>query len=865
MSTQQTTSANRSPGIETSSDQLSGLTSAEVEERRAQGLGNTVSVTSTRPYPEIIRHNVFTLINVVLYATCAMLIAIGLYGDAVVTIGLVLFNVVISTAQEIRTKRSLDKISVLTWPRATVLRESQERAVDPGELVQGDLLVVSAGDQIVADGPLVGGKGIEVDESLLTGESEPVHKEIGDKVLSGTFCVSGNGIYRAETVGQASVANRLTRGARKFRQSKTPMQQDMELIVRGTVLAVVFVGGPVLMDLIARAIAVVIRRVDQPSEIAIRLAFGGYPVEDTVRSAAVILALIPQGLVLMVAVTYAAAALRLAGTGVLIQQTNAMESLSHVDVLCLDKTGTLTTNELFVDDVVPFGIERGELEQCAGDFAANTSSRNKTSDAIGTAFPGRQRRVVGDVPFSSARKWSAITVDDDHGQGVFVMGAPDVLAPHLSDHGDFGDVVAEWSGKGRRVILLACNPDPRSLDDSIDAPQLPELQPVGLIGLVDGLRHESRETLKHFQDLGVRLKLISGDDPRTVAALARNAGFPIEGDVVSGRELSDLDDDEFAEYAARGSVFGRTTPDQKERLIAALQRDGKYVAMTGDGVNDVPALKRANMGIAMRSGSDAARGVADLVLLEDSFGALPKAFAEGQRIVSGMQDIAALFLVRSLSVMLILVGAAFVTVPFPLTPRDNALLAFLTVGVPTLGLAAWAKPDTARNRLLRPIARFAIPASIMVATLSLITFMTWWRLTHDVDESQSVLTTTAVLCGLVLLPFIQPPTRWFVGGDEYSGDWRPTLLAVGLFGGFLGIAYTPALQRLFGFARVEPRNLAILVVIVSVWAVGLRWVWRSQFFLRMAGLRSTGQPAATSVSDVTSDTKQSPAGDQAHH
>jgi cation-transporting ATPase E len=257
--------------------------------------------------------------------------------------------------------------------------------------------------------------------------------------------------------------------------------------------------------------------------------------------------------------------------------------------------------------------------------------------------------------------------------------------------------------------------------------------------------------------------------------------------------------------------------------------------------------------------------VADLVLLEDSFGALPKAFAEGQRIVSGMQDIAALFLVRSLSVMLILVGAAFVTVPFPLTPRDNALLAFLTVGVPTLGLAAWAKPDTARNRLLRPIARFAIPASIMVATLSLITFMTWWRLTHDVDESQSVLTTTAVLCGLVLLPFIQPPTRWFVGGDEYSGDWRPTLLAVGLFGGFLGIAYTPALQRLFGFARVEPRNLAILVVIVSVWAVGLRWVWRSQFFLRMAGLRSTGQPAATSVSDVTSDTKQSPAGDQAHH
>jgi cation-transporting ATPase E len=835
-------------------EELTGLTSAEVEERRAQGLSNTVSITSTRPYPEIIRHNVFTLINVVLYATCAMLIAIGLYGDAVVTIGLVLFNVVISILQEVRTKWSLDKISVLTWPRATVIREGEERIVDPSELVQADLLVVAAGDQIVADGPLVGGKGIEVDESLLTGESEPVHKAIGDKVLSGTFCVSGKGIYRAETVGLSSVANRLTRGAREFRQSKTPMQQDMDLIVRGTVLAVVFVGGPVLLDLFARAIAVVIRRIDQPSSTAIRLAFGGYPVEDTVRSAAVILALIPQGLALMVAVTYAAAALRLAGKGVLIQQTNAMESLSHVDVLCLDKTGTLTTNELFVDEVAPFGVERGELEQCAGDFAANTTSSNKTSEAIGNAFAGRRRRVVADVPFNSARKWSAMTVDDDHGQGVFVMGAPDVLAPHLSDREGIGDVVADWSGKGRRVILLACNPDPRSLDDANDAPQLPELQPIGLIGLVDGLRDESRETLKHFQDLGVRLKLISGDDPRTVAALARNAGFPIEGDVISGSDLGQMDDDAFAECAARGSVFGRTTPDQKERLIGALQRDGKYVAMTGDGVNDVPALKRANMGIAMRSGSDAARGVADLVLLEDSFGALPKAFAEGQRIVSGMQDIAALFLVRSLSVMLILVGAAFVTVPFPLTPRDNALLAFLTVGIPTLGLAAWAKPETARNRLLRPIARFAIPASIMVATLSLITFMTWWRLTHDIDESQSVLTTTAVLCGLILLPFIQPPVQWFVGGDEYSGDWRPTLLASGLFGGFLGIAYTPALQRLFGFARVDPRNLAILVVIVGVWAVALRWVWRSQFFQRIAGLRSSGQPAGSAVATALTET-----------
>jgi cation-transporting P-type ATPase E len=820
------------------SSDLSGLSAAEVQDRRDRGRTNAVSITNTRTYLEIVRRNAFTLINVVLYATCALLIAIGLYGDALVTVGLVLFNVVISIVQETRTKRTLDRISVLTWPKVTVRRDGQDRVVDPGELVQDDLLLIQPGDQIVADGPIVDGHGIEVDESLLTGEADPVDKSIGEKVLSGTFCVSGTGIYRAETVGQGSVANRLTSGARAYRQSKTPMQQDMELIVRASILAVLLVGGPVLMDLVARAVAVVVRLVDQSGSVAVREAFGGYPVENTVKSAAVILALVPQGLALMIAVTYAAAAMRLVGSGVLIQQTNAMESLSHVDVLCLDKTGTLTTNQLEVVEIHPLDASAEDAKQRAGDFAANSTSRNKTSDAIETAFSGQHRTVVGEVPFSSARKWSCVALDDDHGRGLYVLGAPDVLKPHLSKADEVAEIVANWSGQGRRVVLLAGNPDPGSLRDDGDEPELPDLDPIGLIGLVDGLREESRETLRHFSELGVNLKLISGDDPRTVAALAEQVGFPIKGEVISGLDLTSLSDDELAERARSGSVFGRTTPDQKERLIQSLQRDGKYVAMTGDGVNDVPALKQANMGIAMRSGSDAARGVADLVLLEDSFGALPRAFAEGQRIVAGMQDIAALFFVRSLYVMLILFGAAFVNMPFPLSPRDNALLATLTVGIPTLGLAAWAKPRPTRNRLLRPIARFSIPAALTIAPVCLVTFMIWWRIEHSAEESQSILTATAVLCGLVLLPFVEPPVHWLSGGDEYSGDWRPTILAMALLGCFLIVNFSSGLRRIFDFSQIDVGDLVALAAIVSVWAVFLRWAWRYRFFERLAGLEA---------------------------
>ena len=817
---------------------LSGLTQRDVAHRLALGQRNLASITSTRSYLDILRHNALTLINVVLYVTCGLLAAMGLYGDALVTIGLVVFNVVISVFQEARTKRALDRISLLTWPRATVVREGSEHVVDPTDVVQDDILVANPGDQIVVDGPLIAGHGVEVDESLLTGESEPVRKEIGDTVLSGSYCVSGRGLYRAEVIGKESLANTLTAGARAFRLNQTPMQRDIDLIVRVTILAVVFVGGPVLMDLGVRILELAVRWLHEPLSSAIIDAYGGYPIEDTVRSAAVIVALIPQGLALMLAVSYAAAALRLSGSGVLIQQTNAMESLSHVDVLCLDKTGTLTTNQLEVAEILPLGIEVTYLRGLIGDFAANVSSRNKTTQALAAAFPGSAREGSSEVPFSSARKWSSISFDEEPGRGVYVLGAPDVLASRMEGDASFREIVAEWSARGRRVLLLASNPDPHSASAIEREPALPRLTPIGLVALTDGLRADSPETLRHFAEVGVDLKLISGDDPRTVAALARQVGFPTDGQVVSGLDLHSLDEEAFAEVASTATIFGRTTPEQKQRLIRALQDQGKYVAMTGDGVNDVPALKQANLGIAMRSGSDATRGVADLILMEDSFGALPAAFSEGQRIVAGMQDIASLFLARSLSVLLILIGAEFVDVPFPLTPRHNALLAMLTVGVPVLGLAAWARPHAEPRRLLHRIALFALPAAITIAPAGLTTYMLWWRLTDDVALSRSVLTAVAVLGGLVLIPFAQPPNRWFVAGDEFSGDKRPAIMTVALLGCFLVIVATPSLRSIFELAPLGLDDLLVAFIAAGAWTLVLRWAWRERVFTRLVGISS---------------------------
>jgi cation-transporting ATPase E len=386
---------------------------------------------------------------------------------------------------------------------------------------------------------------------------------------------------------------------------------------------------------------------------------------------------------------------------------------------------------------------------------------------------------------------------------------------------------------------LAHRPEVVPLFDANGEPQLPaDLIPLGLVSLSDELRPEAQETLKGFAETGIQLKIISGDNPQTVAALARQAGVSREAQAVSGLDLAEMDEARLAQVAQDATIFGRITPQQKEKLVSVLQGRGHYVAMIGDGVNDVLSLKQAQLGIAMQSGSQATRAVADMVLLDDSFAALPAAFREGQRIVRGMADIMRLFLTRTLYVTLLILFAQVAGLAFPLSPKHNSILALLTVGIPTLGLAAWARPGTPPRNMLRLMRHFVLPAAFTVTVVVFAMYLAYLLTAHDEGIARTVLTVTTVLCGLVLIPFVEPPTPAWVGGDEFSGDGRPTYLALGMLALLVVIGLAPAARRFFELALLAPLDWLLIGVVVAAWGVFLRFAWRVNLFDRLLGLET---------------------------
>ncbi len=632
-----------------------GLSEREATSRLKRGLGNATPNGLTRTYFQIIRNSLFTFYTNALFILGVALIALGRWQDAAVAVGVVMINAIVSMAQEVRAKQMLDRIAFLTRPKATVVRDGVEREIPPAMVVQGDLLVIRSGDQFVADGHLEGDGRVEADESLLTGEADLVLKHAGDPVSSGTFCVTGRALYRAEQVGAASIANCLAAGARAFRHLVTPLQRDINLLIQILVLIAVFIEALILGNALYEHV----------------------PLVEVVRRSVVITGIIPVGLFLSITVTYALGAARLAGRGVLIQQPNAIEALSHVDVLCLDKTGTLTTGRLRLAEIVPLTGTRDDLAKQLGIFAASTTDRNATGAAIAAAFPAIAATVASEAPFSAARKWSALTFVEGE---AFVLGAPEMLLPSVAvaDQQRAQTIVAGFVTQGLRVLLFARAPHGEDRGSGEREFHLPSsLALLGVLAIRDELRSEARETLEHFAAVGVTIKIISGDHPQTVLALARQAGLAADTELISGVELAEMDDAAFAATAAHATIFGRITPQQKERLVRVLRGQGRHVAMTGDGINDVLALKAANVGIAMQSGSPATRAVADVVLLHDSFAPLPMGLREGQRIRNGMENIIALFMARTLFVVLLVIAVTAITDTFAFTPKTNALLALL--------------------------------------------------------------------------------------------------------------------------------------------------------------------------------------------
>ena len=804
-----------------------GLTTAQVNEKKRQGLVNAVDSSTSRSLADIIQSNFLSVANVTLLLIVIVLLALGKVSEALATGGVVIVNVFLGALQEYRAKRKLDQIALLTRPKVRVIRDNQEQEIDQSEVVVGDIIVMNAGDQAVVDGKLMEdprtdktGARVDMDESLLTGESDLIQKYAGDEILSGSFCVVGKGLFVAEKVGEDAFAQKLTKGARQFTVSITPLQMQISIIVR--LIVVVAISLSLLLYL--------------------RSAFNNESFADTVEDTAVAVSLIPQGLLLMITVAYALGAVRIAGKGALVQQSNAVESMSHVDVLCLDKTGTLTTNRIIYDDIhiLDNTLDKEKCQTLLGDYIAAAGRDNRTAEAVSDALNGTAYPTVVTIPFSSARKWAGVCFDNDTYKGTYLLGAPGMMLENI----EFQDNIQQLAEKGLRVLLFAHSEEfIREIpeDREVDLPK--NLKPLALVSLSDELRPNVNDVLQGFRDLGITLKLISGDNPTTVAALARQAGFGEDEKDIAGMELAKLNELEFEQAVREHTIFGRITPQQKEAIVDVLRKDEKYVAMMGDGVNDVLSLKKAQIGIAMEDGSQATRSVADIVLLGNKFEALPHAFSEGQRILNGMNDVNRLFLTRTFYTVMLIVIAGFIGTDFPFTPLHNFLLTSLPVGIPAFFLTAWARSGQPQDDLIQNLIRFVFPAGISFTFAS--TFI-WilYNTSNDAsfETSQTVLTTAGLIGGLWVVMLAEQD-----GGYKIQWqDRRRIGLALAMLAIFMVVMAIPDVREGFDMTTLSWADLGIIAASMSAWAIGLDLIWRFELVGRLL-IPNYGKPSAPQI------------------
>ena len=754
-----------------------GLTAAEAASRLA-ALPQRPRARGSRSYGEIVGANTATLFNAVLGGLLALTIALGDLRDALFG-GVIVANTLIGIVQEVRAKRVLDRLALLVAPRARVRRDAVLTELPVDAVVPGDVVRLEPGDQVVADGTVVVSRGLTIDESILTGESEPVERGAGERVLSGAYCVAGAGDYLVEAVGAESFAERLAAEARGTRAAPSPLQADINRILRLTVAAMVPLAAALVVALWARNV----------------------PLSEASRTVvAALVPLVPEGLVLLTSLTFAVAAVRLARLGTLAQRLNAVESLASVDTLCLDKTGTLTENRLRVVRVEPVGA-RGEeeLREALAAMSASAGARNGTTQAIAEWAPGAPRRVLAEVPFSSARKWSGLTLE---GRGTLLLGAPDVLARAGVPVDDaLRARVAAHAGEGLRVILLA------GADAALDGGDAPPAGsvPLGLVLLAEAVRPDAADTLAYLTREGVTTRVISGDDPLTVAAVARATGVPGADAVVDGADLPP-DGPALEEVVERTAVYGRVSPEQKRDLVRAMTRRGHYVAMTGDGVNDVLALKEARLGIAMGNGSQMAKGVADLVLLTNAFATVPRAVEEGRRILRNTHRVAKLFVAKTVYSAIVLASLGLAPIAYPFLPRHITVASTLTIGIPAFFLAlAPSEGPVRREGFLASLLAFVVPAGVVSAlTIDCGYLLARGPLGAGVTEGRTaaVLVTTAM--GLAIVVEVE---RGLEGRRVRPWVWG---MALGFAAALAGGLQVPALRRFFA-AEVPSADVWLLV------------------------------------------------------
>jgi magnesium-transporting ATPase (P-type) len=711
-----------------------GLSSQEAA-ARLRKLGDPPE-TSSRSTSSIIAGNVFTLFNAIIAVFFVFDLGLGLYADSL--FGLIaVINSYIGIRQELNAKKTLDEVAVLVAPRARVIRDGNPVELLADEVVPGDLVAVSPGDQLVADGRVVSSRGLTLDESMLTGEADGIRKDRGDEVLSGSFATSGSGHYEVEAVREKSYAGRLAGEAKTFRHPLSPLQEEVNRVIIVSTYTMIPLAILLIISLKVRAV-------------------GLHSAAETATAGLV--TLIPEGLVLLMSVTFAVAAVRLARRDTLIQQMSATESLASVDTICVDKTGTLTEGALRLADVA-FAEDVDPVLGAAvlGRFAASAGNRNQTLETIAERYPGDAGSVGAEVPFSSEYKWSGVTLEGNGaGAGTFVLGAPDVLeeAGALVLPPGMAAKLREETAAGRRVVAFGRSGE--ALPDDPSAQPAPRLTPMALVVMEETLREDAAETIAFMRDQEVDLKLISGDAAATVTAVAYSVGVPRDAGVVEGTDLPD-DPEALQKVALANTIFCRIKPDQKKALVKALVDAGRYVAMIGDGVNDVPALKQARMAVAMGSGTQVTKGVADVVLLKDQFKRLPDAVGEGRRIARNIHRLGRLYLTKSVYAATLIVLVAVPGFAFPFLPRHLTMAAFLTIGIPSFVLAlAPSDGPLYRGRLIRALAAFAIPAGVATGIASIISCLLVNTVAGGgLAAGRTAATTTLIFLGLAFVLLLE--------------------------------------------------------------------------------------------------------------
>ncbi|MEW2624922.1 HAD-IC family P-type ATPase [Streptomyces sp. NPDC048106] len=772
-----------------------GLTGAEVAERRARGQVNDVPVRSSRSLGEIVRANVFTRFNAIIGVLWVITLFVapiqdGLFGFVI------LANTGIGIVQEWRAKQTLDSLAVIGEARPTVRRDGRAAEIGTDEIVLDDLIEIGPGDKAVVDGVCAEADGLEIDESLLTGEADPVVKRPGDPVMSGSFVVAGSGAFAATKVGREAYAVRLAEEASRFTLVHSELRTGISTILK----YVTWMMAPAATGLVITQL--VVKNDDLKGAVA--------------RTIGGIVPMVPEGLVLLTSVAFAIGVIRLGRKQCLVQELPAIEGLARVDTVCLDKTGTLTEGGMDVTELRTLdGADESYVRKVLGALGESDPRPNASLQAIIDAYPDDDEwRCVESLPFSSARKYSGAAFSEGDGEiSTWLLGAPDVLLgaddPALAE-------TERLNEQGLRVLLLA-----RARRDLDDATPARGARPTALVVLEQRLRPDAADTLRYFTEQRVTPKVISGDNAVSVGAVAAKLG--LKGAATDARRLPP-DQAAMAQVVEAGTVFGRVTPQQKRDMVGALQSRGHTVAMTGDGVNDVLALKDADIGVAMGSGSEATRAVAQIVLLDNSFASLPYVVGEGRRVIGNITRVATLFLVKTVYSVLLAVLVVCWRVEYPFLPRHLTLLSTLTIGVPAFFLALAPNNERARPHFVRQVMRYSVPGGVVAGVATFVTYLIarqHYSGPGHLQAETSAATLTLFLISMWVLAIIARPYTW----------WRVALVAA-MAVAFLLVLVVPALQSFFAL-RLEGLAMpwtAVAVSVVAAAALEFLWKWVDRRF-----------------------------------